>query len=136
MYSWIIFINEETSKFFIISKTFKECETSCFCCWVTHCVWLFCDPMDPSLPGISQGKILEWVAIFLFKGIFPTKGSNLCLLFLLPLDGFFYSWNIGEALWNLTHIIKSTVNFSNQFISQIFTQLIYFLLENLNLHVH
>ena len=82
--------------------------------------------MDPSLPGISQEKILEWVAIFLFQGIFPTKGPNLCLLFLLPLDGFFYSWTIGEALWNLTHIIKSAVNFYNQFVSQIFTQLIYF----------
>ena len=32
------------------------------------CVWLFCDPMDCSLPGssvygISQARILEWVAI-------------------------------------------------------------------------
>ena len=41
-----------------------------------------CDPMDCSLPGfsvhgISQAKILEWVAIF------PTQGSNPCLLQLL-----------------------------------------------------
>ena len=30
------------------------------------CVWLFCDPMDSSPPGysgISQERILEWVAI-------------------------------------------------------------------------
>ena len=35
--------------------------------WVS-CVWLFCNPMDCSLPsasihGISQTRILEWVAI-------------------------------------------------------------------------
>ena len=38
------------------------------CCWVTK-VHLFCDPEDCSLPGfsvhgISQARILEWVAIF------------------------------------------------------------------------
>ena len=44
-----------------------------------------CDPMDCSPPGssvhgISQARILEWVAIFFFQGIFPTQGSNSCLL--------------------------------------------------------
>ena len=48
----------------------------------------FCDPMycsmpDSSLSGILQARILEWVAIFLLQGIFPTQGSNLCLLCLL-----------------------------------------------------
>ena len=48
-------------------------------------VRLFCSPMDCSLPGssvheISQGRILEWVAMPLLQGIFPTQGSNLCLL--------------------------------------------------------
>ena len=43
------------------------------------------DPMDCSLPdssvhGISQARILEWVAIFLLQGIFPTQGSNQRLL--------------------------------------------------------
>ena len=37
-------------------------------CSVPHCVWLFCDPMDysplgSSVHGISQARILEWVAI-------------------------------------------------------------------------
>ena len=36
-------------------------------------VWLFCDPMDCSPPGssvrgISQARILEWVAISSFRG--------------------------------------------------------------------
>ena len=41
-------------------------------------------------------------------------------------DGYFNSRNFKKALWNFTHIIKSAVNFSNQFVSQIFTQFIYF----------
>ena len=44
-----------------------------------------CDPMDYSSPGssvhrISQERILEWVAVFLLQGIFPTQGSNPGLL--------------------------------------------------------
>ena len=43
------------------------------------------NPMDYSLPGSSvhgilQARILEWVAISFSRGIFPTQGSNLCLL--------------------------------------------------------
>ena len=43
-----------------------------------------CDPKDCSSPGspiqeISQGRILEWVAISSFRGIL-TQGLNLCLL--------------------------------------------------------
>ena len=44
-----------------------------------------CDPMDCGLPGssvhgISQARILEWVAIIFFQGIFPTQESNPRLL--------------------------------------------------------
>ena len=46
----------------------------------------FCDPMGCSLPGSSvhgilQVRILEWVAISLLQGIFPTQGSNPGLLY-------------------------------------------------------
>ena len=46
---------------------------------------LFCDPKDcnppgPSVHGISQAGILEWVAISFSKGIFLTQGSNMSLL--------------------------------------------------------
>ena len=39
-----------------------------------------CSPPGSSVHGISQARILEWVAIFLLQGIFPTQGSNPYLL--------------------------------------------------------
>jgi len=46
-------------------------------------------PADCSLPGSSvhgnlQARTLEWVAISSSRGIFPTQGSNLHPLQLLP----------------------------------------------------
>ena len=36
-----------------------------------------CDPMGCfSIKGIFQARVLEWVAISLLQGIFPTQGSN------------------------------------------------------------
>ena len=32
-----------------------------------------CIPPNSSVRGLSQARLLEWVAIFLFKGIFPTQ---------------------------------------------------------------
>ena len=66
------------------------CVCVCVCVYVFVCVnslhscLTLCDPMDYSLPGflvhgILQARTLEWVAIHL-QGIFPTQGSNLCLL--------------------------------------------------------
>ena len=51
------------------------------------CPTLF-DPIHYSLPGSSvygilQARILEWVAMPSSRGIFPTQGSNLHLLYLL-----------------------------------------------------
>ena len=45
----------------------------------------FCYPMDCSLScssvhGISQVRILEWIAFLFSRGIFLTQGSNPCLL--------------------------------------------------------
>ena len=42
-----------------------------------------CSPMDSSVHGILQAKILEWGCHALLQGIFPTQGSKphlLCLL--------------------------------------------------------
>ena len=55
---------------------------------VTHSCLPLCEPMDYSLPGFSvleifQARILGRVVIS-YSGIFPTQGSNLCLLCLLP----------------------------------------------------
>ena len=59
----------------------------CVSCLVAKLCPTLCDPMDCSLPGtsvhgISQERILEWVAIFL-QGIFPAQGLNPCFLCLL-----------------------------------------------------
>ena len=35
-----------------------------------------CDPMNYTVLGILQARILEWVAILFSRGIFPTQGSN------------------------------------------------------------
>ena len=36
-----------------------------------------CSQTGSSVHGISQARILEWVAIPFSRGIFPTQGSNL-----------------------------------------------------------
>ena len=48
-------------------------------------VLLFATPQTvacqaPLFMGFFQARILEWVAIFLIQGIFPTQGSNPRLL--------------------------------------------------------
>ena len=35
-----------------------------------------CNPMDYTVHGILQARILEWVAAPFSRGIFPTQGSN------------------------------------------------------------
>ena len=37
---------------------------------------MLCDPMDYTVHGILQARILEWVVIPFSKGIFPTQGLN------------------------------------------------------------
>ena len=59
----------------------------CTCAVAQLCPTL-CDPRDCSPPGSSvhgiiQARTLEWVAIFLLQGNFPTQRSNLPLLWLL-----------------------------------------------------
>ena len=46
-------------------------------------VWLFCDPMDCSPPGfsvhgISQARILEWVAISFYRGYYRPR-DRICI---------------------------------------------------------
>ena len=38
-----------------------------------------CDPMDYTVHGILQARILEWVDLSVLQGIFPTQGSSLSL---------------------------------------------------------
>ena len=50
-----------------------------------------CNPIDYTVHGILQARILEWVAFPLFQRIFPTQGSNPGL----P--------NCGQILYQLSH---------------------------------
>ena len=61
-----------------------------------------CDPMDYTVHGIIQIRLLEWVDIPFFRGIFPTQGSN---------PGLLHCWQI---LYQLSYkgipVLKWTVN--------------------------
>ena len=62
----------------------------------------FCNPMDCSLPGspvhgISQARILEWVAISFFRGSSrPTDQTHISCVSCIE-GRFFYLWVTGEA---------------------------------------
>jgi len=51
------------------------------------------DPMDYTVHGILQVRILEWVAFPLLQGIFPTQDQTQvsCIT-----DRFFTSWATGK----------------------------------------
>ena len=50
---------------------------------LTLCNSVVCSPPGFSFHGIFQARRLEWVSISFSRGIFPTQGSNLYLLYLL-----------------------------------------------------
>ena len=47
---------------------------------VTQLSLTFCDPMDYTVHGILQARILEWIAFPFSRGILPAQGSNPGLL--------------------------------------------------------
>ena len=50
-----------------------------------------CDPMDYTIYGILQARIVEWVSLSLLQGIFPTQGLNPGL------------WHCRQILYQLSH---------------------------------
>jgi len=66
----------------------------------------------PLSMGFSQARIPEWVTVPLLQGIFPTQGSNLCLLAFAA--GFFPCWEIRESQRNIKSLV--TKNSSPQHI--------------------
>ena len=65
-------------------------------------VWVW-DTLDCSLPGSSvhgifQVKILEWVVIYSFSGFSRAKDQTWVSCASCIAGGFFYPWDIGEAL--------------------------------------
>ena len=79
-------------------------------------VWLFCYPMDCSLPGssvhgFSQARILEWVALSFFRGSSQPRDRacifcNSCSKQVdsLPLRWILYHWTPREA--HFTHSVS------------------------------
>ena len=91
----------------------------CLCAWVCVCsvtlvcVWL-CDPMDCSLPGssvhgITQTRILEWVAISSSRESSQPRDRTCISLISCITGGFFTHWSTWEAqseIWRIQ--IKGT----------------------------
>ena len=48
----------------------------CYYVQVAQSCPALCNPMDCTVHGILQARILEWVAFPFLQRIFPTKGSN------------------------------------------------------------
>ena len=68
-----------------------------------------CNPMDYTVHGILQARVLEWVAsCSLLQGIFPTQGSNPGLL---HYRWILYQLSQREALVNLVFEIPSVESF-------------------------
>ena len=72
---------------------------SCCCSWVIKSCLTLCDPMDYSPPGssvhgISQARILKWVAISYSRGSYPPKDQThiSCIA-----RRILYHWAIEEA---------------------------------------
>ena len=59
----------------VLISTFSCCEVK-----VTQLCPTLCDPMDYTVHGVLQARILEWVAFFLLQQIFPTQEWNQDLL--------------------------------------------------------
>ena len=64
------FLNNERKHLLVINMKVKVAQS---------CLAL-CDPMDYTVHGILQVRMLEWVAYSLLQGIFPTQGLNPGLL--------------------------------------------------------
>ena len=84
----------------------RKCLTSNVCaCSVSQSCLTLCDPMNCSPPGssvhgISQARILEWVAIS-FSGGSSRSGDRTCISWVSCIGGqILYHWATGEALWH------------------------------------
>ena len=68
----------------IVLSSVKVCEhVLSYFSFPTLCHPMDCGPAGSSVHGILQARILEQYWHFILQGIFPTQGSNPCLLRLL-----------------------------------------------------
>ena len=93
---------------------------SCVCMCAQSCLTL-CDPMDCSPPGcsvhgISQARILEWIAISYFRG--PSQPRDWTLIFCISYIGrqaLYHQRHLGRPRWALA----SFANFTHYDISDL-----------------
>ena len=76
--------------------TYMHTHTHVFVVCSLSCVWFFCNPMDysssgSSVHGISQARILEWVAISFSKGSSQPRDQTHVFRWI------FYHWDYREA---------------------------------------
>ena len=81
------------------------------CCLLAKSCLIFCNPMDcspldSSVHGISQARILKWVAISFFRG--SSRHRNWTRVSCTAGGFFFTNWTTREALhWIITHFLLS-----------------------------
>ena len=78
-------------QYLFLKFSFMPLENLCMHAKLLQSCPTLCDPMDHNLPGscvdgILQVRILEGSCHALLQGIFPTQGSNPCLLHFLHLQ--------------------------------------------------
>ena len=83
----IILISQATSKFLLVSTTGHHVFTVWSKLQVTHSCPTLCDPMDYTVHGILQARILEWVSV-----PFSRASSH-------PRD---WTWNCRQTLYQLS----------------------------------
>ena len=77
---WPVFIRELTffqGEIQIANEHMKRCSAALVMeLKVTQSCLTLCDPMDFTVHGILQARILKWAAFPFSRGIFPTQGLN------------------------------------------------------------
>ena len=115
-YHWTVCYLRDNENGGISSLSLYSSYHMCVCSVISDSLQsMDCSPPASSLHGISQARILEWVAIFLLKGIFLTQGSNLHLQHWqtdsLPLQSTpITQWAPNKYLWN-DHVLYNPKNY-------------------------
>ena len=98
----------------------------CYCLAAQSCLTL-CNPMDCSLPGISQAKNAGVGCHFLLQGTFPSQGSNLHLFHCRQI---LYHW----ATWEV-HLVVYVIQFNDWLYSSLYCSLVILILV-LSLYIY
>ena len=96
LYSWFYFIH--ISVYIYQPQSHKSSPPS-LSQWYLYVCLTLCDPMDYTVHGILQARILEWVASPFSRGSSQSQVSRIA-------GGFFTSWATREAHGCFLHLCK------------------------------